>query len=446
MANPRLPNTNTPLVLVLVLTSTASIGYSCSSTPEKVRRPSSNSAAALPPGTPIDPFVEAETLKLNTVAPDEASQKNFDFTIPSEIVWSSASEVALAHGDGKSVLFDFKKSSWTSVHTSITAGEYQTLFDFRESGFFGATSEVLSLRVGEGQIIQLQASDTQGSPVAANPGFVSFMDGEVVQVVMSIEGKARLLPLVTAPSGMTMVYPCNKHCLLWGFDGTRIHTYNLETGWNALTQTIQLPQGEPITRMALRFRDSNNPLAVESIFVQMESGALFAQVAASVAPAAPVWDDVRRISSTFCVSCHLDDGFEKEDTWKSLKANIVIRLTADVGSKIAMPPSETTPGKEMSQGEKNVILAWIEKQDQIERGEIGETEDPVDDTTETTGELKRLADLYCVSCHTDGKRNAFWALKQGDAIARISSGNMPLGNSMPAADKAKFLDVLNALK
>ncbi len=422
----------------------------CSSSPEKNegKGAGSEAVATLPPGTVPDKFQAAETLKLATITPDETSQKNFDFTKVAEIVWTSSSEVLFAHGDGRSVAFDFKKSTWTSVHSNPGIGEFQTLFDFRESGFFGASPDVLSLKTGEGPIVRLKPSEAYlaAAPLASNPGFVAFLDGNVINVIASADGGAKLYSLTNAPAGVKLVYPCNQHCLFWAFNGTTLFTYNVKMGWTPLAQTIEFPAGETVVRVAIRLRESNNPLAVESILAQMESGAVYAQVAAAVAATDPTWEDIRRLSTIFCVSCHIDDGFEKESTWKSLKGNIVTRLKATAGTKGAMPPGETTLGKEMSQGEKNVILAWIERQDQIERGEIGTTKDPIEDNSDTTGELKILADSYCIACHNDAKKNLFWTTQKADAKARIESGNMPQNTSLSPAEKTRFLDLLTALK
>lgn len=52
----------------------------------------------------------------------------------------------MAHGDGKSIAYDFKKAAWSSVHTNPTTADYISLYDFREAGFFGTTADVLSFR------------------------------------------------------------------------------------------------------------------------------------------------------------------------------------------------------------------------------------------------------------------------------------------------------------
>jgi hypothetical protein len=163
--------------------------------------------------------------------------------------------------------------------------------------------------------------------------------------------------------------------------------------------------------------------------VQSESGKLFAQVAETILKTEVTWADIKTISDHFCVQCHLDDGFEKETTWKSLKPSIVTRLKLDAGEKGAMPPSETTLGKKVAQGEKNLILAWIEKQ-QLECGTLGDSNDPSADNSDVAGDLKVFSDKYCLTCHADFKKNAYWNTHKTDAAVRIQSGNMPRGQTM----------------
>jgi mono/diheme cytochrome c family protein len=420
----------------------------CSEAPTRAVLGGSGNAGGVPSGTKIDEFVPAEKLTLGAVAADEASQKSYDFAKPSEISWASASEVVMAHGDGKSISFDFKQSRWSSVHTNSTVSEYSKLYDFRSAGFYGSTADVLSFRVGEGSIARLNAPDgfTEESALGINPGFVAYAGANGPSAIVAGGETASLYPLTGAPDGIKLLAPCNKHCLLWGFDGTKVYIYFAETGWRPIDQNIVLPAGQTIARMAIRFRDTNNPVAAESIIVQSDKGTLYAQVAGTVKNSDPTWTEIKVISDRFCATCHIDDGFEKETTWKSLKGSIVTRLKMAPGTKGAMPPTETNIGKEMSQGERDVILAWIEKQEQIDRGEIGSTTDPVADNSDVSGELKTYSDKYCLSCHADAKKNSFWTTKKADSKARIESGNMPKGQSLSAAEKTKFLSIISAIK
>lgn len=438
-----------PQIMTASLVATLATVLACSKAPDRISTGGGGAdVGRVPPGVKPDPFVEPEKLKLGSIAADDASMKSFDFVKTSEIAWESASSFVMAHGDGKSISYDFKKAAWSSVHSNATITDYVTLFDFRDAGFFGTTADVLSFRKGDGQIVRLNspAPYKTGTLVGANPGFVGFSDKGEISAITTTEEAATLYPLPGAPEGLKLIYPCNKHCLVWGFDGSKIYIYFTQTGWKLLDQVIELPAGEKISRMAVRFRDTNNPVAAESILVQSEGGKLFAQVAGTVTKADPTWEDIKTISDRFCVQCHLDDGFEKETTWKSLKSVIVTRLKAAPGTKGAMPPTETNIGKEMAQGERNLILAWIEKQEQIERGEVGMPTDGVVDNSDVSGELKTLADKYCIGCHADFKKNATWKLKKGPSISQIEAGTMPKAMAISAADKKKLLELINAIK
>ena len=438
-----------PRLRILTASLLALLATACSEAPKRITSGQGGAEAArVPPGATPDPYLVPEKLKLGSISAADASVKSFDLTKASEIVWASSSSFVMAHGDGKSIAYDFKKAAWSSVHTNPTTADYVSLYDFREAGFFGTTTDVLSFRSGDGQIVRLNspADYKAGTLVGANPAFVGFSDKEGMAAITTAESTATLYPLPGAPAGLKLIYPCNNHCLVWGFDGAKIFIYFTQSGWKRLDQVIELPAGEKISRMAVRFRDTNNPVAAESVLAQSEDGKLFAQVAGTVTKTDATWIDIKTISDRFCVQCHLDDGFEKEATWKSLKSIIVTRMKAAPGTKGAMPPTETNIGKEMAQGERNLILAWIEKQDQIERGEVGNTTDPTADTSDVSGELKSLSDKYCLGCHADFKKNATWKLKKGESATRIENGAMPKAQTLSAADKKKFLDLINAIK
>ncbi len=400
------------------------------------------------PPTKIDPFQEVEKLSLAPITTDEPSRKNFDFAKLSEIFWINSSEFTMALPDGRSISFNFRNTAWSSVHARAAEPEFLTLYDFREAGFFGANAETLSFQSTDGKIMSMDLPDAYKAStlVAASPGFVAFRDQAKLSAILATKGKARLFSLPAGPAPIKLISPCNQNCVFWGFDGTKIYTYDEQGSWSVMNQTIELPAGQTIARMAIRFRDTNNPIAAESILVLSDTGALFAQVGNSVMKADPSWVEIKAISDRFCEQCHLDDGFGKESTWKSLKSSIVTRLKLMPGAKGSMPPIETAVGKEMSQGERDIILSWIAKQDQTQQGEIGSTKDPVVDTSDVTGELKNLSDQYCLSCHSDAKKNLFWKSKKADSKNRINSGNMPKGLAITPEEKQKFIAAIDAIK
>lgn len=159
-------------------------------------------------------------------------------------------------------------------------------------------------------------------------------------------------------------------------------------------------------------------------------------------PKALAFQGIRDISKKYCDDCHIDDGFEKLRTWTDLKGKAITRLTIANTEEGAMPPIDTTIGKSMPAEEKAKIVAWLQTQKQTVAGEIGEVEEPVADE-KISGELKLVADVYCVSCH--GNDKAYWVENKANAIQQINSGKMPRGKTMSEADKQKLLNALNAL-
>ncbi len=153
--------------------------------------------------------------------------------------------------------------------------------------------------------------------------------------------------------------------------------------------------------------------------------------------------EIRPLSKKFCEDCHLDDGFGKEEVWKTLKSSAITRLKM-TGEKGTMPPPETTLGKTMTAAEKQKIIAWLETIDQEAREEIGDVRDPAANT-KISGDLKLVADAYCVSCHTDGAYVRYWINSKAEAIKRINNKSMPPGRTLPADEKQKLLNALNAL-
>lgn len=404
--------------------------------------------AEVPDGVKKDPFKEPEKLSLSSMKSDEEGAKTFDFSKPVELHWISAHEAIFSHNDGESLSYDFQAKAWSAIHVSDLRTEYQSMFDFRDAGFFAGNGNVLSLRSNAGKIIQLNAPEDfdEKGIVGANPGFVAYKSGDDVKILLSKDDGARLYPMENAPKGLKLVYPCNLHCIVWGFDGSRISVFFEGDGWKLLDQVIELPAGEDVSRMAIRFRAENNPVAAEGIIVQTVKGGIFAQVASSAPKAEITWEDVQTMSQHYCVSCHLEDGYDKEATWTGLKSSIVERLTAKPGTKGAMPPIETKIGQQMSAGERAAVLSWIEKQTQTDRGEVGTGGSGDTDNVKISGALKSLAEANCNSCHADATTNGWWKSRKGAVISQVNSGKMPKNKTLSSDVKAQFEAAMNALK
>lgn len=155
------------------------------------------------------------------------------------------------------------------------------------------------------------------------------------------------------------------------------------------------------------------------------------------------WESIRPLTKKFCEDCHLDDGFGKLEIWSTVKDAALVRLKMEA-VKGAMPPPETTLGKTITAEEKSRLIAWLETLNQTEREEIGDVRDPAANT-KISGDLKLVADAYCVSCHSDGQYLKFWAVSKAEAIKRINNRTMPPGRVLPEPEKQKLLNALNAL-
>ncbi len=404
--------------------------------------------AKLPEGVKQDPFKEAEKLSLATVASDDAGPKAFDFNKDLEISWLSSHEFVMSHADGQSLSYDFSTKAWSAVHQSTLRAEFQDIYDFRDSGFFATSLDGFSLRGDiNTKIVRLPIPDDYDPKnlVGANPGFFAYKVGDDIHAVVAKDGMARLYPMANAPKGLSLVYPCNLHCIVWGYDGQRISLFIEGQGWASMDQTVELPQGDAVKRMAIRFRQENNPIAADAIIVQTDKGAVFAQVAASAPKEMATWEDVKILSERYCVACHLEDGYDKELTWTGLKSSIVERLKADRKAKGSMPPIETKIGQQISEGERATMLSWIEKQKQTERGEVGTGGGGTVDK-DISGDLKKLADAHCMSCHADAKKTSWWLSRKGKAISMVNEGTMPKNKSVSADIKKQFETAINALK
>lgn len=413
----------------------------CVRPPARHKADSAKRSKVSPPAKVVpDTTVSLQKLEIA----DEIS-KAFDFSLASEIAWQGTSgEAVFSHADGRTVSYSQRAGAWSSVVKSINQEGYEPFFDFRGQGLFAFKAEQIIFRSADSVTITAVKPDDMGeNRLGVNPGFISTVDKNQTAVIASDGRDAKRVALKGIPPSVITVYPCNTGCFVWAYDGTKIFTYSdSEEVWKASALKLELPGSEKVARLAIRFRESD--MAIESLIARAESGAVF--LAASLKPVKEklAWDkDIKNLAESFCVPCHLDDGFSKEAVWKQLKTTMIDRLkTTDKG---AMPPSETKLGKEMSPGDKAILVEWLSSVEEGPAGEeVGEVGQGSGDK-DTGGDLKAVSETYCLSCHSDAKRESFWKNKRNDIQNRVNSNDMPRGMTMPDDQKKKLLDALNAL-
>ncbi|MBC7532809.1 MAG: hypothetical protein H7318_14650 [Oligoflexus sp.] len=381
--------------------------------------------------------------QLSDLLPDEASQQSFDFTKPYEAVFSSEAKVVFAHGDGRSITYDAALKAWSSSVLSPRRGEYDVYYDFLDQGHVGLSASELTLRRQAGPTVLSDRPPelTNESPIGFNPGFAGVLDKTVLMTVRADGVAAKVYKSESFPAATKQVAPCNAACLLWALADNELRILEPDGTWRKIALPIAL---EPdVKRIALYFQPDAKTPVLKSMLTVANSGAIKIYVNVPLR-ALPTWEDVKLISERFCVSCHLDDGFENPETWSALKISLISRLKATAKADSPMPPPETLLGKEMSLADKTVLITWLGTIAATTRGSLGNVPgDFVDKAID--GELKVVGDKYCLSCHADANRLLFWKSKQGDIGTRVTSGSMPKNTMMPDADKKKLLDLVKAL-
>lgn len=380
---------------------------------------------------------------LQDLIPDVESSASFDFTKQTEIVFSGSSKLVFAHPDGHSISYDAALKAWSSTLLSNNVGEYDVYYDFLDQGHLALKATEMSLRMYTGNTLIAVRPEgiLNDSTLGFNPGYASSLTGTNLTTVRSDGKAAKIFRSATFLATMKQVYPCNSACALWAYDGSKVQILGSDGVWKDIALPIAI---EPnLKRLVLYFNPDSKTPVIDSVLTVAANGkmSIFASVSAK---AAPTWDDVKLISERFCVSCHLDDGFEKQETWNTLKSSMIGRLKLTAAEDGAMPPPETKLGKEMGAHDKSVLVNWLETISQTNQGTIGTGKDPAADAP-ISGDLKVLSDKYCLSCHSDAAHLVFWTGKQADIARRVGIANMPKNTVMTDAEKKKLLDLVNAL-
>jgi len=385
-------------------------------------------------------------LALKVLDIDEASKQSFPFSSDAMTHINAEGLITFARADGKSISFDGKLNRWSSAQQAPEKLDYDTLYSFGPDGFLGIKDDILSSRSGPGKIERIPFQLPKGKVLSVGPGFYVLSHDSQIDVLKSGNNSFSQFQVKMLPASLTMFKNCAEGCLAWASDGAQFYVLKNDKTWEKLALKLSLPESEKIADISLRLQYGAE-LGISGALVTTESGQLYVKDEDNSGRKMLGWSDVSKLAGRYCVSCHEDDGFDKEATWAALKSTIIIRLKASATTPGAMPPPGTQAGKEMSAGDKALIVTWLEGIKETGQGPVGRPDGggAVPDPSLITGSLKVLSDQHCLSCHGEAQKVSWWKARKTSASARINAGTMPPSSNLGADVRASFVNAINAL-
>jgi hypothetical protein len=361
--------------------------------------------------------------------------------------------LTLSRPNGSSVSYDRTRTEWGALETYKESASYDTVYAFHDGSFIGKKGGSLSLRVGTGK--QLIYDVSQSIPASSHvlgvaPGFLSATVEDGVIVVRANAALSNSIKIKGAPDGIRDITPCISGCIVWGFDGSRLHTYGDDGLWIAHKLPFDLPEGKSLSRVAMKLSlNAKAELVVDDAAFLTIDGDFFLSRLQGVDNRAVTFEQVKRLTSLYCINCHSADAFDQEAGLKAFKTKAITRLSADAANPLVMPPKSAP--KAMSAADKATVISWLKLQtDGVDKEPTDKGTNPPppqEDKSKmaVTGVIQTQGGKYCVGCHPTAKFQAFWYDNQAEVIARVTNGTMPRGRVMVNEDKAALLKAVNEL-
>ncbi|MBC7533165.1 MAG: hypothetical protein H7318_16460 [Oligoflexus sp.] len=383
----------------------------------------------------------------------DSSAKDLKSFLTADMKWViSDTSLSLSRPDGTSIVYDRASSTWSAVETFADAASYKSLYAFHDGSFTGLKPGILSFRKGSGKILSYDTSklltDTP-SILGLNPGFFAAALSDGVMVVQGDGSKASAIKVKDLPATMLEIGGCVSGCTLWAYDGQMLYTFGNDSNWKKLDLPFDAPENKKVARYTMAVSlDAAGDIKVSGVAALTDDGLLYVTSTSSSSTQSVTFEQVKKVTTGYCVSCHSGDAFDQETGLKGRKSEILKRLALDASSAQVMPP-KTAP-KALSVGDKKILVTWLSAQTVgVDSAPVVSTPStPVVDnaTVAVTGGLQTQGQAYCVSCHPTAKFKAFWIDSKDDIVSRVNSGIMPKGKTMSAADKAELLKALGEIK
>lgn len=359
-------------------------------------------------------------------------------------------DLYLSRADGKSLRYDRGSSEWGAIESFTDAESYAALFAFHDGSYTGIKPGILSFRTGTHKLLSYDISTVlpEGSPVlGVSPGFFAAKISDGIMVLRGENATAKSVKLKDPPVSLTEAGSCISGCVLWGSDGQALYSFGEDSTWAKHPIPFEAPLGKKIARytMSVTMDATTRKLTASNVAVLTDDGLLFVSTKGAAAGTV-TFEEVKKLSLAYCVSCHSGEAFEQEAGLKAKKTEIIKRLGLGQDDGLVMPPKAAP--KAMTSGDKKIMVAWLTLQTEgVDTGPIVTNPNPTVDnaTVPITGVLLTQSNKYCVSCHPVAKFKAFWIDEKSDILNRVNSGNMPAGQTMTPADKAALIQAINDL-
>ncbi len=356
--------------------------------------------------------------------------------------------------DGVASLFNAAEASWGPESFLEESGKFQQSYNLLNLGWIGLSQNAVKSLDKVNRTLatfELTGGPAREAVIGVGHDFIAYYQDSDLKILRISPTQASIMTTTRPPAELKSLQKCVRGCEFWGFDGARIHTLDSATSpWKSPDIELTMPEDKGLLHLAGRvFQDEAGKVRVEGLYGLSEQAELFQADLDGPTTRLPTWENVSIVVQQSCVACHGSDGFDQEDVLAGLKQEILRRVDPKRrGEAGAMPPSNSVYGKSFVQGDAELIMAWLAgKADSPGPGKPTDPmpPTPVDPNKPISGELKKLADTYCVSCHVDNQKESWWVSRKLPVKERVESGDMPRNRTMPAADRKKLIDLVQGL-
>jgi len=410
--------------------------------------------AEKPEAPPAVETIPAQLL-FSAIATRPEDKKRIDMT-PSSLLYADDT-VPLIHmnRDGVASLFNVNENVWGPESFLEESGKFQQSYNLLSRGWLGIAADslksldLLNRGLSTFALPMVLSAD---QVIGVGSDFIAFYQDAELKILEIRATKASIVTPARPSVSFKSIQKCVRGCQYWGFDGSSIYTLASSSDgvWQAQNIGLVIPEGKSLLRLAGKVTLSEIGQAeFESLYGLSQDAELFRADLQAPEKRLPTWENVSVVVQQSCSPCHGSDGFDQEDVLAALKPEVLRRVDPKrTGEAGAMPPPNSIYGKSFVPGDAAIIMGWLAgKADPTNPGKPTDPTQPLptDPNKPIAGELKKLADTYCVSCHADNQKEQWWSSRKLQVKERVESGDMPRNRQMPAAARKSLLDLVQAL-
>ena len=283
-------------------------------------------------------------------------------------LWTTEESYVFSHPNGATASINpmqsFRDFISNKPHPS---SDFKVYFKFSPSSWLSSDKTGRTQYVAKDPNIMLEHKiETEGVAfIHATPTGLIYKKGDTTFLEKYDDGKLATLKIGSDPWLSSSMGACRAGCDVWSFRDQKLYVGRLVES-KLLWETFELSiagADSPLDRVFLAIeRSSDQRVQISDLLAvtKDQKALILDKNQSSSTTSRLMWPELQKISDLYCLDCHRADGFDREETWVTLRDELLIRLKNPGPGKTPMPPPNTTQGRDMPLAAKKAMIVYVD--------------------------------------------------------------------------------------